>query len=362
VLPRLTLRTAARGLLAGASAALLLLTGAPASSAPTPHPRFVQTDLVSGPDGAAGLVDPNLVNPWGLALGPTSPLWVSNAGTATSTVYRGGVDGAPVALALTVNIPGFGPTGQVAHDAAGDPTNFVVGNGTVSASSAFIFSTLAGDIVGWSGAVDRANGIVMAHVDGAVYTGLALWQTEFGPFLLATDFANSRIDVFDGAFRRLPPVFFQDRSLPAGYRPFNVAVAGDAVYVSYARAAPDGRSLAGRGLGVVNRFTDLGLTVRRVARGGTLNAPWGLAVAPESFGTYAGALLVGNFGDGLIGAYRGHRFLGLLRGTDHRPLRIEGLWALLPGTANTGGVNNVWFSAGPADETRGLVGLISPAP
>jgi uncharacterized protein (TIGR03118 family) len=275
---------------AAASTVLLLLTGAATGAAAQPHTRFVQTDLISGPDGTVGLVDPNLVNPWGLALGATSPLWVSNAGTGTSTVYRGGVDGAPVTLAPTVNIPGFGPTGQVAHDAAGDPTNFLVTGPTGTAPAAFIFDTLAGDIVAWSPVADRANGVVMAHVDGAVYTGLALWQTEFGPFLLATDFANGRIDVFDGGFRRLPPVFFADRSLPAGYRPFNVVVAGDAVYVAYAKQGPDGRSLAGRGLGIVNRFTDLGLTVRRVGRGGTLNAPWGIAVAPASFGSFAGAV------------------------------------------------------------------------
>jgi len=361
VLARSTLRHAARSTVAAGATALILVAGSSAGAGQPAPTRVVQTNLGSGPGGTGGTGDAHLVNPWGLALGPTTPLWVSDAGTNKSTVYRGGVDGAPATLALTVNIPSNEPTGQVFHDAAGDPGSFRVTNAAgTSGSAQFIFSTTAGDIVAWSGAVDRTTGFVVAHVDGAVYTGLALWPTSFGSFLLATDLANGRIDVFDSNFKRLPPVFFVDRHLPPHFAPFNVLVAGDAVYVAYAKAS-NGDEVHGRGLGIVDRFTNLGLDVQRVGAGGTLNAPWGMAIAPDSFGTFKGDLLVGNFGDGLIGAYRGDHFVGLLAGTDRKPLRIDGLWALLPGTATSGGVNNVWFSAGPADETRGLLGLIGPA-
>ncbi|HKS98051.1 MAG TPA: TIGR03118 family protein [Rugosimonospora sp.] len=366
MLPRLQLSLRTRSLAAAAAlAALATFAGGPAAGAPAAAQptRFHQVNLVSGPDaGGPGLVDPNLVNAWGLALGPTSPLWVANQGSSTATVYRGGVDGAAASLALTVAIPSFGPTGQVFHDAAGDPTGFQVTGPSGTGASAFLFDTLAGDIVGWSPAADRANGVVAAHVAGAVYTGLAMWQTEFGSFLLATDFAGGRIDVFDSSFRRLPPGFFIDRSVPPGFAPFNVVASGDSVYVAYAKQDPNGGpAVAGRGLGIVDRYTNFGATVRRVATGGTLNAPWGMAIAPASFGTFAGALLVGNFGDGLLGAYGGSRFMGLLRDSGNVPIQIEKLWSLLPGTATSGGVNNIWFSSGPQSETHGLVGLISPA-
>jgi hypothetical protein len=51
---------------------------------------------------------------------------------------------------------------------------------------------------------------------------------------------------------------------------------------------------------------------------GTLNSPWGLAIAPSSFGQFAGDLLVGNFGDG----------------------RINGLWGLTVGNDGSGGSSN----------------------
>ena len=119
--------------------------------------------------------------------------------------------------------------------------------------------------------------------------------------------------------------------------------------------------VAGGGLGFVDLFPGLRNTPQRIASRGTLNAPWGMAIAPASFGSLAGALLVGNFGDGRIGAYRGGKFLGLLHEPHGGPIAIDGLWALLPGTAGTGGTGAVWFSAGPDDEKHGLVGELLPA-
>jgi uncharacterized protein (TIGR03118 family) len=112
----------------------------------------------------------------------------------------------------------------------------------------------------------------------------------------------------------------------------------------------------------VDKYTDFGQTVQRIASRGNLNAPWGLAIAPTNFGKYAGTLLVGNFGDGRIGAYTDSGdYLGLLRDADNEVIAIDGLWALQPGTTASGGTDAIWFSAGPEDETHGLLGVLRPA-
>jgi uncharacterized protein (TIGR03118 family) len=358
---RTTAGTALRALAATGTASLILFLGIPAHAG-APAPRFTEVDQVSNLAGVANLQDAALVNAWGLAFSPTGPLWVANNGTNTSTIYPGGVGGAPVTKAgLTVTIDGGAPTGQVFNDT----TSFVVTTAAGSGPATFIFDSEGGDITAWNRTATGTTAIVVAHVDGAEFKGLALWHTAFGPVLLAADFLNDRIVAFDGAFHQLtlPDFLFSDRRLPAGYSPFNVLALGDTVYVAYAKHEPgDGEETAGRGLGIVDSYTRLGTVAHRIASRGTLNAPWGMAIAPASFGRFAGDLLVGNFGDGRIGAYAGDHFQGLLRGTDNKPIVIDGLWALLPGTAASGGVNALWFSAGPNEEADGLVGQLIPAP
>ena len=351
--------TVIRGVIAvGAAVSLLVSPSAVQAHAST---AFVETDLVSDQAGLATITDANLVNAWGLTLSPTSPLWVANNGTNTSTLYSGGNATTPIAkVGLTVEIPGGAPTGVMFNPT----TQFAVTGPGGSGVARFLFVSEGGDVLGWNPTAGGTQAIVAAHVDGAVYKGMALWTNPFGTFLLAADFANGRVDVFDGSFNRLtlPAGFFHDPRLPNGYAPFNVFTVEDKVFVTYAKQqAGSDDEQAGRGLGIVDEYSDLGLTARRVASHGTLNAPWGMAFAPASFGRLAGALLVGNFGDGRIGAYRGHHFLGLLRDPVGKPIQIDGLWALLPGTANTGGVDSLWFSAGPDDEEHGLVGQIGPA-
>jgi uncharacterized protein (TIGR03118 family) len=272
------------------------------------------------------------------------------------------VNGAPVTKAgLTVTIDGGAPTGQVFNDT----TSFVVTGAGGSGPATFMFDSEGGDITAWNRTATGTTAVVVAHVDGAVFKGLALWHTPFGPVLLAADFAGGHLLAFDGAFHQLtlPGFLFSDPRLPAGYAPFNILTDGDTVYVAYAKQQPGSADeQAGPGLGFVDRFTHIGTVTRRIASHGTLNAPWGLAIAPASFGKFAGDLLVGNFGDGRIGAYHGDDFQGLLRGTNNKPIAIDGLWALLPGTANSGGVGTLWFSAGPNEEADGLVGQLIPAP
>ncbi|HKD97152.1 MAG TPA: TIGR03118 family protein, partial [Micromonosporaceae bacterium] len=250
-----------------------------------------------------------------------------------------------------------GPTGQVFNGTG----KFVVPGGN---SAPFIFDTESGDVAAWSPAANATHALVMAHVAGAVFKGLALLNTASGPFLLATDFAQGRVDVFDSTFTQvdLDGTLFRDPDLPKGYAPFNVMAVGDQVYVTYAKQQAGSDDEAhGPGLGVVDVYTDGGTTVHRVSTHGRLNAPWGLAIAPDGFGQLGGDLLVGNFGDGRINVFHDGEYTGQLRGTDNGPITIDGLWALLPGTANTGGVHTVWFSAGPNDESEGLVGQLVPA-
>jgi uncharacterized protein (TIGR03118 family) len=344
---------------AGLATALALPAGT-AQAAPKDS-RFAQVNVVADRAGVAPITDPLLVNPWGLTFGPTTPLWVANNGTGTSTLYSGNGTTTPFAkVPLEVTVSGGLPTGTVFNSSTG----FVVGTPPAGGPARFIFDGITGDVTGWNPAAAPTTALVKSHQPGNVYTGLALLPDTTGAFLLAADFSKGRIDVFDSSWN---PVdvgdAFTDPTLPAGYAPFNVAVLGGAVYVAYAKVDPaTGKDQAGHNLGFVDRYTDVGRTVERVASRGNLNAPWGLAIAPASFGKYAGSLLVGNFGDGKIGAYTDDGdFLGFLRDADNDVIVIDGLWALLPGTVTTGGTNAVWFSSGPDDETHGLVGLLRPS-
>ncbi|MCW2879548.1 MAG: hypothetical protein JWQ95_3648 [Sphaerisporangium sp.] len=321
--------------------------------------RFAEVPLISDVAGKADVTDPKLVNPWGLAMGKT--LWVSNAGTGSATVYSGG------ASQLTkekteVAIPGGTPTGQIFNGEDG----FEISSKGVSGPATFIFASPSGAITGWNAEVNPGSAIIAAFTRNADYKGLAMMRTNRGSFLLAADFAHNRVHVFDDGFSRvrLSRWAFVDRGLPQTYSAYNVEIIGNAVYVAYAKRDPQtGKSIAGKGLGFISRFTASGRFSGRVAARGALNAPWAMIAAPESFGAYAGALLVGNFGDGWINAYnpRNGRYLGPLRKADGKAIAIEGLWDLEQGTAASGGENALWFSAGIQQAQHGLVGLIMPA-
>jgi len=311
--------------------------------------------------GTAGLTDPDVRNPWGLALGPAGgALWVANNNSNNTTLYTGGVNGAPATKnALTVAIPGGKPTGE----AFSGGTDFVVTGPTgASGPARFIFSSDQGDITAWNPTADRNNTILKAHVNGAVYRGLTLLATSTGNVLLASDFKNNRIDIFNSSFQKVTPApgQFVDPRLPSGYAPFNVQAIGSSVYVAYARPENGGAEPSGGNRGVVDVFTNFGMNVSRIATDGNLNGPWGLAIAPSSFGSIAGDLLVGNFKDGTIDVFQGTRFVGLLGNQSGQAIRIDKLWALIPGNDVNGGPGVLWFSAGPQDGQHGIVGELIP--
>jgi uncharacterized protein (TIGR03118 family) len=347
-------RRRSRSTLLLAAVALVFVT--PAVALPPAPNSYVVHNLVSDGTIPADHTDPHLVNAWGIARSGGSPWWVADNETAVSTLYNG--SGAP--QALVVSVPGA-PTGIVFNGGA----SFVVTNGTTSGPARFLFDSEDGTISGWNPAVAPTQAeIAVTSTAGAIYKGLAIATTTAGAFLYAADFHNARVDVFDGSFHPVTSAgAFVDPDLPAGFAPFGIQNLQGLIYVTYAQQDADAEDeVAGPGLGFVSAFDADGHFLARVASGGPLNAPWGLAIAPAGFGRFSGSLLVGNFGDGRINAYDLATFeaKGHLKTPDHKPLTIDGLWGIGFGNgANAGPATTLFFAAGPEDETHGLFGSIT---
>ena len=328
--------------------------------------RYTVTKLVGDMAGAAAQVDPHLVNAWGLVAGPSTPWWVSNNHTNSSTLY----DGTGAVLPLVVTVPGP-PTGIVFNGGNG----FVISNGSSSGPATFIFATESGFISGWNHAVpppgpatQALTGIDRSGV-GAVYKGLAIASTAAGDQLYAADFHNARVDVFDSSFNLVSaPGGFVDKKIPRHYAPYGIQNINGAIFVTYAKqdqAKMD--DVSGAGFGFVDVFDTSGNLMARVASKGALNAPWGLALAPSDFGPFSGDLLVGNFGNGMIHAYHQQsngrwKVRGPLKGSNGKPLKIDGLWGLSFGNGGPAGpTNTLYFTAGPNGGSHGLFGSIQAA-
>lgn len=353
------------------SAALLVACGGGGGDGAGPMTGatgYVATNLVSdfnastNPYSSAN-VDTHLVNAWGIAFNPNGFVWVANAGTSTSTLYDG--NGVPQTLVVAIPDGSAGtanPTGIVYNGS----TDFVVSQAGVSGASPFLFVGEAGTLSGWSPGVNLNAAITVydGAASGTVYKGLALASSGGANFLYATDFHNGRVDVFDASFSKVTAAGgFTDPTLPAGYAPFGIQAIGGALYVTFARqdaAAHD--NVDGAGLGLVDVFDTTGHFVKRlVDAGGALNAPWGLALAPANFGTFSGALLVANFGDGKINAFDAGTgaLLGSLTPTGGMPIAIDGLWGIAFGNGINGQpTNTLFFTGGPSGETHGVYGRI----
>ena len=340
--------------------AILLSTTAASSSWAT---DFVVTNLVSDGSVPAPTVDPALINPWGIATSPTSPFWVANNGSGTSTLYNS----TGTKLPLTVTIPPpSNPTGMVFNGNGG----FIVGDGSKSGPSVFLFANEGGTIAGWAPSVTTAQAFqgfdgTSLGGSGAIYKGLAIGTSGGASYLYASDFRNGLVDQLDSNFNLVRA--FTDPTVKAGYAPFGAQVLNNQLFVTYALQDADKEDdVAGAGHGYVDIFSLDGTLIKQlVAQGGEIDSPWGLAIAPSSFGSFAGDLLVGNFGDGTISAFdlTTGAFEGRLTDTNGNPLVLGDLWGLINGNGGNGGdTDKIYFTAGVEDEAHGLFGSIRAVP
>jgi uncharacterized protein (TIGR03118 family) len=350
--------------IAAVAGALAAVSGA--GGVPRSADFFVVRPLVSDRAPAA-VRDAELVNSWGLAASPTGPWWTANEARSSSTIYSG--TGAK--QRLRVSVPG-GPTGVVYNGTRG----FAVSGGGRSGSARFIYASEDGMIRGWSPVVPRSwSTEAVVAVDesarAAVFRGLAI-ATAGPPRLYAADFHNARVEVFDSRWRRIERRgAFADPRIPDWYAPFGVHVAGGHVFVTYVWRAPVNGNDAPTG-GYVDEFDLDGTLIARVGAMGPLNAPWGVALAPRGFGSLAGALLVGNFGDGrvnIFGKRAGWTYLGPLRNRRGQAISINGLWAIAFGNDGMAGARTtLFFASGPhrwhgatEEAVHGLLGTITVA-
>jgi len=347
-----------------AALGLAVVAAAPASARNVNAQNTYTVQNLVSDNGAPGSIhDGNLVNGWGIVAGPTTPWWVADNGTDKSTLYTG----AGAIVPIVVNVAG-GPTGIVFNGASSD---FVVTSNGVSGPARFIFATEGGQILGWNpnvpgSPVPSDQSFEGTTVPGAIYKGLAIATSGGHQYLYAADFHNARVDVFNSSFALQNWAdAFVDPGIPDGYAPFGIQTVGSTIFVTYAKQDADAEDeIAGEGFGFVSAFGADGSFQGRVASRGDLNAPWGLAWAPSNFGKFSGDLLVGNFGDGRIHAFAwtadGWEARGVVKGTNHRPISIDGLWGIGFGNGAAAGKTNVlYFAAGPDDEEHGLFGSIT---
>lgn len=358
----------------------------PASPAPggtaQPTQGFNVTVLVTNPQSTytadTGMTDNNLSKPWDLAVGD-GPAWVANAHTTVATAY----DASGVTRNEAIKVPGSRGgshvTGMVQTAGA---TGFQFSANGITGAASHVFSTSSGTLAAWSAGSGVGKQAVTVYTDaaGAEYTGLALLTSGGSPFLYAADFANGRIDTFDNGFNKISPRgTFRDPSLPAGYRPFNIQPLGNRLAVVYAMPRNAGGVLTimeGAGVGIVSLFDASGNFERRLITGGPLNAPRGLALAPDNFGELGGKLLVANAGDGRINAFdrATGAFAGTLNDASGAAITLPGISALAfrngdrigvgSGGAGVGSIsdNTLFFTSGTARSIESAFGRLRPAP
>jgi uncharacterized protein (TIGR03118 family) len=341
------------------------------AGAGTAQAQFQQNNLVSNIAGLATTTDTQLVNPWGVSFANGSPIWISDQATQTSPLFAvtgsTGVGNAPL---FTVNIPPMGasgPTGQVAN-AMGMGFN-VNGTGANGAPAAFIFANLNGSIAAWNG-TPLTQAFTQTTVSGASFTGLAINHTDTELFAANTAGAGG-IDVFNNAFQQisLGTGAFAAPTAAAGLVPFNVTDLGGNVFVTYAPSGHTAQTMATAGQGAVAEFTESGV-LEKAFTNNALASPWGVAIAPSSFGKLGGDLLVGNFSfqpgvADMINAFNPvtDAFVGSIAVNPGAGNTPGGLWSIVfGGSMSDGTPNTLFFTDGINGEKGGLFGSITAVP
>ena len=327
---------------------------------------YLQLNLAADQASTALVQDANLVNPAGAALNSSGgDLFVADQASGLASLYLGAVNGSAFQLdSPVINVPGGSPAGVVTN---GTP-NFIVQSGNSSGPASVLFDSDSGLITGWNQGVPPPAPSNQAQIavttNNAIYTGLALAFAGNQNLLYAADFHDNRIDVFDGGFNSFTTAgAFTDPNLPAGYAPYNIANLGGRLLVSYAQQdAGQQNPVAGPGAGIVDAYNYNGtFQTRLISNGnfaGPLNEPWGMALAPMSFGDFSGDLLVANQGDGTIKAFdpTTGALQGVLTGPMGQPLVIDGVRALQFGNGLTAGSGNALFvTSGPNGGQHGVL-------
>lgn len=340
---------------------------------------YLVTNLVSDGFVPANHIDPDLVNPWGIAHDPYGFFRVADNGMGVATTYDG--EGTSQSQPIIIPPP-MGGTDTTTTTATSTPTGAVF-NGSLdpldfpiapNVPAMFLFATEDGTIAGWSPELGSNTAVLVVDnsTSSSVYKGIAIDGNGTSLTLFATDFHNNRVDVFDRSFKKvqLAPGAFTDKTspkIPADFAPFGIQNINGNLYVTFAEQnAAKHDNLNGPGLGFVDVFDPQGVFIRRVASRGKLNAPWGVALAPDNFGQFSNSLIIGNFGDGAFNAFAlsDGRFLGQLRDTKDKVIKFPGLWGITFGNGvDKQPINALFFAAGLDDEMHGLYGRIDvPTP
>ncbi|HEY7086782.1 MAG TPA: TIGR03118 family protein [Tepidisphaeraceae bacterium] len=323
---------------------------------------YIEQDLVSDSISIpAARHDARLVNAWGIVThGHGIEVAAADSGLTMGFDASGTAVGAIASVPAHAGAQGH-PTGIVVNN---DATKFLFTGASGQVSANFIYVTEDGTIDAWNTANrNRTLKVVVDHSPTAIYKGLALGLFKKQPFLYAANFKSGHVEVFNASFKPVKlPGTFADPNLPAHFAPFNIQAVGGQLFVSYAKQSGlVGQQAAGAGTGLIDVFSTDGKFVKRFTSGGTLNAPWGMAVAPSNFAAFSNDILVGNFGDGKINAF--NATTGKLHGTVSdflgHPLVIDGLWGLAFGNGKGGTIKNgLYFTAGPEHEAEGLYGRV----
>jgi uncharacterized protein (TIGR03118 family) len=432
---------------------LLVLAPAPVLFAQTPQPfnSFTQTNLVANSSAYnPQIVNPNLLDAWGIALRPPGAgghIWVNGAesGFDSSTLdggqqrgdsfeYIGDVGGVPLhqdgLTSVKVDPPGFTDHGyafvtglvyNAAKDLTNQPVEFPVpdynstnpgqviepGDSTqpgqpaqndstspptpianTTGSSAFAFVTEDGCINCWRSnteismldapiVVDYSKtSAYFPYEHNSVFSGSAITVNAYnsqayisagGNHLFAADFDNNVIEVFNNQWQDVTASYpFQTPATVGSFHVFNVQDLGGHLYATYAMfdaAGDEGmEETDGAGYGHVVEYNEDGTLVKDFNDQGMLNAPWGVAIAPATFGKFGGDLLVSNFGDGSIAVFDPNtgNFIDQLRDGSGNPIDIDGIWGMVFGNGvSLGDASTLYFTAGPNSEYDGLFGKLT---